>query len=93
MALCKFFYLFIILFADEMAEELRNQFCEDETMAGCTAPVYALFDGEPSHRSKRWRCYFSDALILNSMGQLEYDYVKNSNCFKTITQDAFFDII
>ena len=55
--------------------------------------MYAMFDGEPSDRSKRWRCYFSEAVKVNDMGQVEYDISTNSNCYVTIEEAEFFDII
>ena len=79
--------------ADEIAAEERNEYCQSKTKAGCTAPVYAMFDGEPSDRSKRWRCYFSEAVKVNDMGQVEYDTSTNSNCYVTIEEAEFFDII
>ena len=79
--------------ADEIAAEERNEYCQSKTKVGCTAPVYALFDGEPSDRSKRWRCYFSEAVTVNGMGQVEYDTSTNSNCYVTIEDVDFFDII
>ena len=79
--------------ADEIAAEERNEYCQSKTKAGCTAPVYAMFDGEPSDRSKRWRCYFSEAVKVNDMGQVEYDISTNSNCYVTIEEAEFFDII
>ena len=80
------------LVADEIAAEERNENCQSKTKAGCTAPVYALFDGEPSDRSKRWHCYFSEAVTVNDMGQVEYDTSTNSNCYVTIEEADFFDI-
>ena len=62
-------------------------------MEGCTAPAYALFDGEPNSRSKKWRCYFSDAVKLNNKDQQEYDTVKKSNCLITISDNEILDII
>ena len=85
--------LFCHFVADEIAAEERNEYCQSKTKAGCTAPVYALFDGEPSNPSKRWRCYFSEAVTVNDMGQVEYDTSTNSNCYVTIEEADFFDII
>ena len=69
------------LFTDEISSNKRDKVCETETEDGCVSPARALFDGKPSGRSKKWRCYFIDALTEDAFGLEAYDNDKNSTCF------------
>ena len=79
-------YLFLIafMFTDEISSNERNKVCETETMDGCTSPVRALFDGNSNGPSKKWRCYFTDALTEDAFGLEAYDNDKDSTCYKSL---------
>ena len=72
------------LFTDEISSNKRDKVCETKTKDGCVSPVRALFDGKPSGRSKRWRCYFIDALTEDAFGLDAYDNDKSSACYKNL---------
>ena len=73
-----------LLFTDEISSNKRNKFCETRTMDGCVSPPRALFDGNSNGRSKKWRCYFIDALTEDTFGLEAYDKDKSSTCYKSL---------